>query len=163
MDLTEYNMEDLLLAAIKSEVNANEVYIMLAGGVKNAYLKDRLNFLAEEERKHQQTLESVFKENFPSKEVVMPDETPVPLPNIVLPDEKVPLTQVLESAMGAELAAQEFYTSLSGLFENPNTKATLTYLAAMERGHYMLLEIEKEIAGRFEDFDVYEPMMHEGP
>ena len=163
MDLTKYNMDDLLFAAIKSEINANEVYTRLAGGVKNAFLKDKLNFLAGEEKKHEETLRGVFRETFPGKEVVLPEETPVPLPDIIIPDEQVPLTQILESAMGAEMAAHEYYKKLSEMFDNPTTKATLTYLAAMEMGHYKLLEIEKEIAGRFEDFDVYEPMMHAGP
>ncbi len=163
MDLTQYSMDEMLLAAIRSEMNANEVYIGLSGGVKNAFLKDKLDFLAGEEKKHEKKLREIYGENFPGKEVVVPEESPVPLPDIILPDEKVPLTQVLESAMGAEMAAHEFYTKLSDVFENPTTKATLTYLAAMEMGHYKLLEIEKEIAGRFEDFDVYEPMMHAGP
>ncbi len=163
MDLSEYNMEDLLLAAIRSEIGANRVYVMLAGGVKNAFLKDKLNFLAQEEEKHEGTLRGIYNENFPGKEVVVPEETPVPLPDIILPDERVPLSQVLESAMGAEMAAHEFYKKISELFDNPTTKATLAYLAAMELGHHKLLAIEKEITQTFEDFDVYEPMMHAGP
>lgn len=163
MDLSKYSMDDMLLAAIKSEVSAIEVYATLAEGVKNAFLKDKLNFLAGEEKKHQEKLESMYGENFPGKEVVLPKESPVPLPEIMFPDEGVPLSRILESAMGAEMAANEFYKSLSELFEDPNTKATLTYLAAMEMGHYKLLEIEKEYAERFEDFDEYVPMMHAGP
>jgi rubrerythrin len=163
MDLSEYDMEDLLLAAIKSEVRAHEVYTALAEGVKNAFLKDKLEFLASEEMKHQEKLESIYGENFPGKEVVLPEESPVPLPELIFPHEGVPLSTVLESAMNAELAANEFYESLAGLFEDPNTQATLGYLAAMEMGHYKLLEIEKEYAERFEDFDEYVPMMHAGP
>lgn len=163
MDLSEYSMNDMLLAAVKSEVSANEVYATLAEGVKNAFLKDKLNFLAGEEKKHKEKLESIYKENFPGKEVVLPEESPVPLPDIIFPNEKVPLSQILESAMGAEKAANEFYKSLSEFFDDPNTKATLAYLAAMESGHYKLLEIEKEFAERFEEFDEYTPMMHAGP
>ncbi len=163
MELNEYSMDDLLFAAIKSEINANEVYTRLAGGVKNAFLKDKLNFLAGEEKKHENSLIGIFNEIFPGQDIVLPEETPVPLPDIIIPEEKVPLTQILESAMGAEMAAHDYYNKLSEMFENPHTKATLTYLAAMEMGHYRLLEIEKDVAGRFEDFDVYEPMMHAGP
>lgn len=163
MDLSQYSMNDMLLAAIRSEINADEVYSRLAEGVKNAFLKDKLRFLAEEEKKHQEKLESIYRENFPGKEVVIPEETPVPLPDIILPTEKAPLSQVLESAMGAEMAANEFYTSLSGFFDDPNTKATLAYLAAMEMGHYKLLAIEREYALTFEEFDEYHPMMHAGP
>jgi hypothetical protein len=33
----------------------------------------------------------------------------------------------------------------------------------MELGHYKLLEVEKESMERFEEADVYWPMMHIGP
>ncbi|MFQ6060805.1 MAG: ferritin family protein [Thermoplasmata archaeon] len=155
MDLTEYNMEDMLLSALKSEVEAKKAYLIMASRVKNAFLKDKLEFLATQEEKHRETLESVFRETLGGKEIVLPKETPVPLPSIVLPDEKSPLSIVLESAMKAEKAAYEFYSSLSDRFEDPNMKATVTYLASMETGHYKLLEIEKEIAERFEEYDEY--------
>ncbi|UCD92130.1 MAG: ferritin family protein [Methanobacteriota archaeon] len=163
MDLSEFNTEDLLLAAIKSEIGANEAYTKLAGGVKNAFLKDRLKFLAEEEMKHRETLITVFKETFMGKEPVVPDETPVPLPDIVVPDEKVPLSRILQSAMDAEIAAHEFYKSLTGRFDNPTMQASIAYLAAMEMGHYNLLQMDKQMAEDFEDYDEYWPMMHAGP
>ncbi len=163
MDLSGFKTEELLLAAIRSEIGANEAYIKLAGGVKNAFLKDRLEFLAGEEVKHKETLVQIFKEVFMGKEPVVPEETPVPLPDIVVPDEKVPLSEILQSAMNAEMAAHDFYTSLTERFDNPTRQATVTYLAAMEMGHYKLLEIEKQMAEDFEDYDEYWPMMHAGP
>lgn len=163
MDLSKFSMEDMLLAAIKSEIGAKEAYFKLAGGIKNAFLKDKLEFLAWEEDKHRKALESIFKETLLGKEIVVPEETPVPLPDIEIPDEKVPLSTILASAMKAEMAARDFYNSLSELFDNPNTKAAVAYLASMELGHYKLLEIEKEIAERFEEYDEYWPMMHAGP
>lgn len=163
MDLSEYTMEDLLLAAIKSEIGANEAYTKLAGGVKNAFLRDKLKFLAEEEVKHKQNLEEIYKETMMGKAPVVPEETPVPLPDIVVPDEKVPLSGILQSAMNAEIAAHNFYTSLRERFDNPTMQAAIAYLAAMEMGHYKLLEIEKRMAEDFEDYDEYWPMMHAGP
>ena len=41
MDLSNYSEEDLLLSALKSEVDAKEVYTNLANSVKNYFLKDR--------------------------------------------------------------------------------------------------------------------------
>ena len=40
---------------------------------------------------------------------------------------------------------------------------TLKYFSDMELGHYKLLEVEKESMERFEEADVYWPMMHIGP
>jgi len=56
MDLSGYTLEDLLLAAIKSEVESERIYSSLAGRVGNFFLKDRLNFLAGEERRHRASM-----------------------------------------------------------------------------------------------------------
>lgn len=39
----------------------------------------------------------------------------------------------------------------------------LIYIAEMEKGHYKLLEIEKENAEKFEAYNIEWPMMHIGP
>ena len=79
-------------------------------------------------------------------------------------NENTPLSKILEQAMVAEKAAQEFYESLSGRFEeNSKIESTLRYFATMELGHYKLLEIEKDNVERFEEADVYWPMVHVGP
>ena len=94
----------------------------------------------------------------------MPKESPVPLPEIKIEDESIPLSKIFISAMNAEKAAQEFYKSFANRFEE-GTKLnnTLKYFSDMELGHYKLLEIEKESMERFEEADVYWPMMHVGP
>jgi hypothetical protein len=46
--------------------------------------------------------------------------------------------------------------------ENLRIKNTIEYIATMELGHYKLLEIEKQNMKKFEDFDVYSPMLHVG-
>ena len=45
MDLKQYDMQDLLLTAMKAETDSRDVYRELAARVKNAMLKDRLEFL----------------------------------------------------------------------------------------------------------------------
>ena len=49
MDLTRYNLKDVILTAMKSEVDSRAVYEKLADRVENFMLKDRLKFLAGEE------------------------------------------------------------------------------------------------------------------
>ncbi len=163
MDLSTYTLEDLLLAALKSEVESEKVYQKLAGRVENAFLKDRLTFLAQEENKHRLFIEGLFQKNFPQTKLVLPDKTPVPLPVLKIPDESVPLSIIFESAMEAEKASSEFYEGLAARFDDSSVKKTLQYFAAMEMNHYRILEAEHETMKRFEDFDVEWPMMNVGP
>jgi rubrerythrin len=163
MNLRKYDLEELLLAALKSEVESNNVYSKIARRVKNALLKDKLVFLAKEEEKHRQYVEQIYKRTFPGKKPILPKTTQVPLPPLALPDEDTPLSTVLKTAMQAELAAKEFYTYLSTRFQNASIRNTLSYFADMELQHYKILEIEKESMDRFEEADVYWPMVHAGP
>jgi rubrerythrin len=163
MDLSTFTEEELFLTSIKAEIDANDIYLKLADGIKNAYLKDKLKFLAQEEAKHRNYLEESFKKQFPEKEISVPKKTIVPLPELRIPDERVPLSEVLGSAMKAEKAAQEFYNSFAQRFtEKPDLKKTLELFATMELGHYKLLEIELQNVERFEEYDNYWPMMHIG-
>ncbi len=163
MDLSNYPLEDLLLAAIKSEIESREVYATLADRVRNAFLKERLTFLASEEEKHRAFIEVIFNRTFPGAEIVLPEETPVPLPVLRIPDESVPLSEVFEHAKEAEKASSEFYRDLVDQVEGSDVKRTLLAFSAMEMDHYRILDAEQENIKRFEDFDVEWPMMNVGP
>jgi len=164
MDLSEFDERTLLLAALRSEIDSKLVYQQVADRVKNALLKDKLNFISAEEEKHRSVIEGVYKERFPNKEIAIPENSPVPLPEIRITDEMMPLSEVFSMAMNAETAAYEFYQQLAGLYEDdPRLNKMIAYIASMELGHYKLLEIEKDNMKRFEDFDVYLPHIHVGP
>ena len=165
MDLKKYTLEDLLLSAMKSEIESHAVYTTIATQVKNGLLKDKFNFLAQEEEKHRIFIEQVYKAKFPKKKITIPATTPVPLPPLVIPDEDTSLGTVLKNAMTAEKAAHEFYQSLSKKFTKGDMTIghTLSYFADMELQHYKILEIEKESMDRFEQADVYWDMVHVGP
>jgi rubrerythrin len=165
MDVSMYGLEDLVLTALKSEIEARDTYSKLAGGVKNFVLKERLSFLAGEEEKHRQFFERLFHKVYLDKELVVPEgESPVPLPQLQIDTENMPLSEVLESAMAAESAAHDFYIGLADRFEDqPEIKKMLLFIASMEMGHYKILGIEKENAEKFEDYDSEWPMMHVGP
>ena len=164
MDLSEFDEGTLLLAALRSEIDSKLVYQQVADRVKNALLKDKLNFISAEEEKHRSVIEGVYKERFPNKEIAIPENSPVPLPEIRITDEMMPLSEVFSMAMNAETAAYEFYQQLAGLYEDdPRLNKMIAYIASMEMGHYRLLEIEKDNMERFEDFDVYLPHVHVGP
>ncbi len=61
MKLSNISLEDLLLSAIKSEVESKKIYEDLARKVKNFMLKDRFKFLADEEEKHRAFFEWLYK------------------------------------------------------------------------------------------------------
>jgi len=163
MDLSSFSLEELFLAAIKSEIESNNLYKKMAKKTKNGLLEDKLIFLANEEEKHRQYVEDVFKNHFPDKKIIIPRVSPVPLPEIKI-TENYPLSKLLKEAMNAELVASEFYKNLSDRFEKgTKLNSTLLYFSDMETGHYKILEMEKESMERFEEGDVYWPMVHAGP
>lgn len=161
MDISIFSLEDLLLAAIKSEIDSRTVYQMLASRIENAFLKDKLRFLADEEEKHRKVVESIFRKKIPNKAISLPEKSPVPLPEIRT---EGPVSEVFESAMQAEMAAHDFYRQLSETFINDSAlKRTMVYLAMMEMGHYRLLELEKETIDRYEEYETAWPGIHLGP
>jgi rubrerythrin len=161
MEIDIFSLEDLLLAAIKSEIESKDVYQKLADHIQNAFLKDKLRFLATEEEKHRKVVESIFRKKVPGKTISLPEKSPVPLPEIKT-DGLV--SEVFQSAMHAEKASHDFYTALSEKFINDSAlKRTMLYLAMMEMGHYKLLELEKDTIDRYEDYETAWPNIHLGP
>jgi rubrerythrin len=159
-----YSLEDIMLSALKSEVDSKAVYSHLAQNVKNYLMKDKLEFLAREEENHRRFIEEIYLNHFPDKKIELPSSTPVPLPTVPIPDEDTPLSKILGSAMKAEQSAHDFYKAFAERFESGSKlHHTLMYFADMEWSHYKILEVEKESMERFEEADVYWPMMHIGP
>lgn len=165
MDLSKYSLKDFFLTALKSEEDSRAAYSKSASSVKNVFLKDRLIFLAGEEEKHKIFIEELYRKNYPDvTKIILPKKTPIPIPEMLIYDRDVRLSDVLKSAMNAEMAANEFYSALAEKFtKEPMIKVTLEYFASMELGHYKLLEIEREKSLKFEEYDQYSPMMHVGP
>jgi len=163
MELNSFTLEELLLAAIKSEIKSRDIYKKIASSVSNALLKDRFEFLSKEEEKHREFIENIYKGRFSGKEIALPETTPVPLPEVQFEKENVPLSEILDQSMKAELAAHDFYKSLAEKFsEDIEVKKTLLFFSSMEMGHYQLLKLERENIERFEEFEDVNPMVHIG-
>jgi rubrerythrin len=164
MKLAKYELEEIILSAIRSEIEANELYRTLARHVRNAFMKDKLVFLAGEEEKHRKYLVGLYRKQFPRKKLAVPLATSVPLLPLKMPDPVTPRSEVIEKAMAAEKAASDFYTSFAGRFEpGSDEERTLTYFSIMEQGHLKLLDIERELMVRQEYYEAEWPMMHAGP
>ena len=164
MKLKKYALADLLLAAVKSEIDSQTIYSRVAQRVKNAFLKERLEFLALEEKKHQKALEGLFGQRFPGQAVAVPAKPVVPLPEIRFQDEAVPLSEILAQAMKAEQAAHDFYLQLAELFvDDAEKKNLLLYFSMMEMGHYKLLDLERGSLERLEEYGEEQELIHVGP
>jgi rubrerythrin len=163
MDISMFDLEELLLTAIKSEVDSNKLYSKMAKKTKNGLLKDKLLFLAKEEEKHRMFIEDIYMNHFPENKITLPVKTLVPLPEVII-KEDTPISKLLKEAMAAEQSASDFYKSLASRFEKGSKiHNTLLYFSDMEIGHYKILDVEKESMERFEEADVYWPMVHIGP
>lgn len=164
MDLSDFSLREILQSALKSEVDSREVYLKLAERVDNYVLKDRLNFLADEEKKHRKFIQSFYNKKFPGEEVELPEETPVPLPKVDVEDEGSKLRDLLYQAMQAEKATQDFYNDLSDYYqEEKSVKDMLKYLASMEMSHYYILKAERDNIDMFEEYGTDWPFIHIGP
>jgi len=164
MNLDSYDLQTLLLTALRSEIEARHIYNKMANRVKNFMLKDRMNFLADEEKKHANFFRVMYEQKFPGSDIELPEKSPVPLPGIRIDDESLPISDLIGDAMEAEKAAHDFYMHLSERYsDNADVKNMLIYIATMEMGHYKLLEIEQENCRVFESFDITWPLMHVGP
>jgi len=163
MDLSGFEHKDILLSAMRSEEESRELYLALKDKVKNAFLRDRLTFLAKEEEKHRLFIETLYRRDVPEGDIVLPERSVVPLPRVDV-DDSMPLSEVMDAAMQGEKAAAEFYSAVAALYpDDMEARGTLEYFAKMEMGHFQMLQTEKENLLAMEDFDSSWPMMHVGP
>ncbi len=165
---TDLTPLEILGVAVKSEIEAAQLYRHMASQVVNRDLRGRLDFLVHEEEKHRRILEGVYARHFPDVPLALPSQTLVPtIAGAVA--EGAPVPELFRLAMEAERLAEEFYGELAGRTEEANSRTTLTYLSRMEHGHYELLRSELELIQRFpsyyqvEVFDLGQEMIHFGP
>jgi rubrerythrin len=144
-------LEEIFLFAIQGEINDRKTYQDLADRIENTFLKRKLRFLADEEEKHKNTLEEMYKAYFPQKNIILPKKVQsTELGNNI--GEYLQLIHILETAMEYEKAAQNNYLMLADKLSNDQeTSAILTYFAAMEASHHDLLRIEKEYLEKSKD------------
>jgi len=178
MDLKQYSKRDIILSALKSEIDSEKAYLELAKRVKNFMLANRLKFLAQEEKNHAVYLKDLFKTEFPGEQAKVPAESVIPIPEIDIEDESLSMSELLDQARLAENVAATFYSSMISIFSETDQKQPVTeetknrlstvrdsllYLATMEIGHAKILETEAEHARQNEHDTMEWQMMHVGP
>jgi rubrerythrin len=166
VDVSSLTNERALSVAYKSEIEAEETYKKLKKQVKNFVLKDKLQFLINEEKKHQKLLEAMYKKMFNGKEISPAEKSLVPRLDLALSEETL-VPDLLEMAVELEKVSEEFYDTLSEEIEDRGVQEILQYLASMEHGHYFLLKGELELCQRDEMYydrdDFQYDMIHVGP
>jgi rubrerythrin len=150
-DLSKQTVDELLGVAIRSEIDSNKTYGAWADRLSNPLLKEKLQWLANEEQRHKEILENLFNELYPHKELHIPDEVPEELMKRITITPSSTLADFLYQAMETEKSAETFYAKLAGRVEEKQKKI-LNYLSSVEHSHYMMLKSEHTIALTFEDY-----------
>lgn len=166
VDVSSLSVEQALNMALKSEVEAGDVYKKLKKLVNNFVMKEKLDFLIKEEKRHQKIVTKMIEKMFPDKKHGKVDKSLIPRLSIALKEEdSVP--ELLELAMEAEKVAEEFYENLAEEVDERGVQEILLYLSSMEHGHYAMLKGEYDLCMRDETYyergDFQYDMVHIGP
>lgn len=151
LNLARTSLKTLLALAIRAEIDSQKVYRKLSGRLKNALLREKINILAFEEKKHEKALKNLFTASFPKEKLVIPEKTEEKLLPSVIIKPSSSLVDVLEQAMKAEKAAETFYARLSRRVRG-DKKRLLQYLSRVEKTHFLMLKSEYALALQFEDY-----------
>ena len=150
-DVSSLGIKHALEIALAKEEKAEATYRNIESRVQNFLLKEKARYLAGEEVKHHQLLETMFRAQFPHEKPEIPTELQKPWADPqIAPD--APMPDLLDAAMVAEKASQEFYLALAENEKSPRTKALFNYLAAMEQSHYYLVLAERELAREIDTY-----------
>ena len=156
-----YTVKDILNIALTAEEEAELYYRRLEESTENVFLKEKLAYLAMEEKRHH-TLILTLMGREGVRAAVRDEKAASELPSLRF-DASQPLSVLLERAMEGEDAARAFYEHLAQDVHGAQERAILAYLAQMEASHYAILEAELEAVKNFEDYDAFSEMMHAGP
>lgn len=165
-DVSSVTPGDALAMALKSEFDTEKLYLKIQSQVKNFVLKDKLDFLISEEKKHQKLIEALYQKMFSGK-IVKPAEKSL-MPKLTLSlDETHTVPDLLEMAMDIEKLSEEVYDKLADETEERGIQELLRYLASMEHSHYFLIKGEYDLCiqdeSYFERDDFQYDMVHIGP
>lgn len=166
VDVSSLTIEKALHMAYQSETEAEATYKKLKKNVKNFVLKDKLQFLIHEEKKHQQLVKAIYSKLFNEEGIHKTEKSFLPRLTLAL-EEETSVPDLLEMAMELEKIFEEFYDNLSEEIDNRGIQEILQYLASMEHGHYFLLKGEYELCLKdemyYERDNFQYDMIHIGP
>ena len=144
MSRAKYTMDEILDMAITREIEAQELYRMMSGRVKEAHVRDELLGLVSFEMEHQAILEKYRRDGLPEGwpgpgqavdwKITDGMDQPAVTPEI-------PLKDVFLLAAHREKNSHDFYLRLAGLFPPGLEKTLFKQLAAAEAQHKSRVEL----------------------
>lgn len=165
-DISALTMQEVLSKSLKSEIDTERLYQKVKENVKNFVLKDKMDFLINEEKKHQKIVENLYKKIFSSENLKASEKSLLPKLSLSL-NESHSVPDLLELAMEIEKISEEVYDKLADEVENRGAQEILRYLASMEHGHYFLIKGEYDLCMKDETYyqsdDFQYDMVHIGP
>ncbi len=159
---------EILAVAVRSEIEAADIYSKLYQQVQNELLQQKLKFLIFEEKKHRQILERLFSQRFPERKLVIPAKSFLPRVKVSL-GKKTSVPKLFRAVLRAEKMSEDFYKESAEKAEEGESKKILGYLSRVERSHYFMIKSEMDLIERFPDyydvekFHIGQDMIHIGP
>lgn len=165
-DISSLSVEEILSRSLKSEIDTEILYQKVKDRVKNFVLKDKMDFLINEEKKHQKIINDLYQKLFSEQQLKIADKAILPKLTLSL-NEDNSIPDLLELAMEIEKLSEEVYDKLADEVENRSAQEILRYLASMEHGHYFLIKGEYDLCMKDESYyerdDFQYDMVHIGP
>lgn len=135
--------------AIRSEIDAQDLYKELADKCKNDLFKEKLLILHKEEKKHQVILENLHRQLFSEVELKIPATETIKkkvFGEIQRPEK---ISDILKYAIDLERKSREFYLDCADLVQDLSGKRMFRFLADMEFNHQMILANELEMIEKY--------------
>jgi rubrerythrin len=134
------SIEEAIDMAISLEQQGREFYLEKASQIKNPGVKDMYEYLADEEKKHEQYLQQ-FKKDKQVSPVVEEEKAPdfkVSFSSEF--DDRLDEIGVLLGALRLERKSEDFYKQLAEMTGDMEQKQFFKNIASVERGHYELID-----------------------
>jgi rubrerythrin len=165
---TELPPHKVLALAIRSEIEAADIYTKLQERMKSTLLKEKLKFLISEEKKHRKILERVHSQRYPDQKLKIPEKSFFPPVEVPL-NEKSSVLDLFKAALKAEKLFEDFYKEAAEKAEDESSQRILKYLSRVERSHFFMIRSEIDLLEKFpeyydvEEFNFELDMVHIGP
>jgi rubrerythrin len=154
---------EVLGIAIRSEIDAQNIYREMAERVSNPRAKERFHLLVAEEQQHQNLLERKHRELFPDVPLKLPPSQLPPKAATAELRNDLSLREALDLAIREERHARDFYLEAAVNVDDPTGKAMMKFMADMEYAHQMSLTAEYDMLVRYPHYyeDGAEPWREE--
>jgi rubrerythrin len=159
---------EVLAVAIRSEIDAADFYGGILARVQNILLRQKLEFLVLEEKKHRKILERLHAERYPETGLDITGQAVRPRP-VAKVGETSSVLDLFKVALEAEKIAEEYYREARTKMDDAGSRKILEYLSRVERSHYFMVRSEIDLLSRFpdyydvEDFHLGQDLFHVGP